>query len=72
MIRGHLGLRLRDQCLRVGCLELHNGRRLSFYARLVNPGDPLHISVDVTNTGPTVSSLALRSYFQIFVRTLTG
>ncbi|EXK78710.1 ubiquitin C [Fusarium oxysporum f. sp. raphani 54005] len=72
MIRRHLGLRIRDQKLRVGYLELHNGRRLSFYTRLVNPDDPLHVSVDVINTGPKLSSFALRSYFQIFVRTLTG
>ena len=71
MIRSHLGLRVRDQKLQAGFLELHNGRRLSFYTRLINPGDPLHISVDVINTGNKLSSLASRSYFQIFVRTLT-
>ena len=72
MVRRHLGLRVRDQKLRVGFLDLHNGRRLSFYARLVNPDDPGHLSVDVINTGPKLGSPASRSYFQIFVRTLTG
>ncbi|KAF9766561.1 hypothetical protein IL306_001015 [Fusarium sp. DS 682] len=72
MIRGHLGLRVRDQKLRVGYFELHNGRRLSFYTRIINPDDPLHVSLDVINTGPKLSELASRSYFQIFIRTLTG
>ena len=53
-------------------LDLHNGRPLSFYTRLVNPDDPRHLSVDVINTGPNLSSSASRPYFQIFVRTLTG
>ena len=72
MIRRHLGLRVQNQKLRVGFLDLHNGRRLSFYARLVNPDDPGHRSVDVINTGPKPSSSASCPYFQIFVRTLTG
>ncbi len=71
MIKRHLRLRVRDQTLRVGFLDLHNGRRLSFYAELINPNDPRRLCIDVINTGPKLSS-ASRSDFQIFVRTLTG
>ena len=72
MIRRHLGLRVRDQKLRVGFLDLHNGRRLSFYTRLINPEHPRHFFINVINTGPKLSSASRSSFFQIFVRTLTG
>lgn len=71
-IRLHLGLGIQDQSLRMGCFNLHNGRRLSFYAKLIHPDDPSSVSVTVVNTGPKLNSIEFRKTFQIFVRTLTG
>lgn len=56
----------------MGCFELHNGRRLSFYTTLLASTDDLPIPIDVINTGPKVGSYGAQKPFQIFVRTLMG
>ncbi|KAK3939297.1 ubiquitin C [Diplogelasinospora grovesii] len=71
-IKYQLGMSLQNQQLMIGDVDLHSGRRLSFYSGIMAARSDGTIPIELINKGPKLSALGEHKFIQIFVRTLTG